>query len=100
MSLFTEVMVSVYLYLLRCLTDLTGQAEKLRESVALMLVCVIALSVFVNLFIFVKLGIFRCKACIEYRARMRKYFMEEERKMDEGGGVKLPEQPWHIDANH
>jgi hypothetical protein len=71
----------------------------MREPIALALVCVIAICVFVNLFIFVKLGFFRCKSCIEYKARIRKYFMEQERRMDEGGGVKLPEQPWHIDAD-
>jgi hypothetical protein len=27
MSLFTELMVSLYIYLLLCLTDFTGQAE-------------------------------------------------------------------------
>ena len=63
----------------------------MREPIALTLVFVIGFCVFVNLFIFVKLGIFRCKACIEYKERVRKYFMEQERRMDEGGGVKLPE---------
>jgi hypothetical protein len=64
MSLFTEIIVSVYLYMLLCLTDFMGNAYLIREGLALTLVYVIGFAVLVNLLIFVKFAFFRLKMCI------------------------------------
>lgn len=48
MSLFTEALISLYLYILMCLTDFTTISEKVRESLALALVYTIGTSIFVN----------------------------------------------------
>jgi hypothetical protein len=58
MSLFTETVVSVYLYLLLCLTDFMGNANMMRDAIALTLVYMIGFAVFVNLMIFAKIGFF------------------------------------------
>jgi hypothetical protein len=62
MSLFTEIIVSLYLYLLLCLTDHTGKAHMLRDVIALYLVYSIALAVFVNIMIFAKIGFFTLRS--------------------------------------
>jgi hypothetical protein len=67
MSLFTETLVSIYLYLLLCLTDFMGNTNLIRDFLALALVSVIGFSVFVNLIFFTKVIIFRIKAYIENR---------------------------------
>ena len=48
MSLFTEALISLYLYILMCLTDFATLSEKVRESLALALVYTIGTSIFVN----------------------------------------------------
>lgn len=79
MSLFTECIVSVYLYMLLCLTDFTGQGDLIREPLALTLVYVIGFAVFVNLMIFAKYGFFKLKGCIERRIKAREKQKEQER---------------------
>jgi hypothetical protein len=64
MSLFTELLVSAYLYLLLWLLQLTNEGEKQRELVGLTLVGVIAFSVFANIAIFVKSGFFKCRSYV------------------------------------
>jgi hypothetical protein len=54
MSLFTETLVSFYLYLLLCLTDFMGNTNLIRDFLALALVSVIGFSVCVNLIFFTK----------------------------------------------
>jgi hypothetical protein len=61
MSLFTEIIVSIYLYLLLSLTDFTGQANILRDLIALALVYTIGIAVLVNIMIFAKMGLLKCK---------------------------------------
>jgi hypothetical protein len=53
MSLFTEALISLYLYILICLTDFATLSEEVRESLALTLVYTIGISIFVN---FIVLG--------------------------------------------
>jgi hypothetical protein len=79
MSLFTEGMVSVYLYLLLCLTNFSGQADLIREPLALMLVYAIGLSVLVNLLNFARQGLVKLRALVQRRIRARKYLMEQEK---------------------
>ena len=64
MSLFTETVVSVYLYLLLCLTDFMGNANLIRDAIALTLVYIIGFAVFINLMIFAKIGFYRVKLCV------------------------------------
>ncbi len=54
MSLFTEFMVSIYLYLLLCLTDYMLDLSFIRDPLAMALVSVIAFAVFINLLVFGK----------------------------------------------
>ncbi len=54
MSLFTEIIVSIYLYLLLCLTDFMANLNFIRESLAIALVSVIGFAVFINLLFFAK----------------------------------------------
>ncbi len=61
MSLFTELLVSVYLYLLLWLLQLTNEGEQQRELVGFMQVGVIAFSVLANVLIFVKSGFIKCR---------------------------------------
>ena len=94
MSLFTECMVSVYLYLLLCLTDFSGQAHLIREPLALMLVYAIAFAVLVNLLIFTKQGLLRLKKCVQRRIRAKKYMIEKEKPKpanDEAVVEKIPQ---------
>ena len=51
MLLFNEIIVSIYLYLLLCLTDFMGEHDK-RDSIAWALLILVVFTVFVN---FVKL---------------------------------------------
>lgn len=76
MSLFTEIIVSVYLYLLLCLTDFMGNASSIRDALALTLVYVIGFAVFVNLMIFAKYGFDKIKICVQKRISAKKYIME------------------------
>ncbi len=76
MSLFTETVVSVYLYLLLCLTDFMGNANMIRDAIALSLVYMIGFAVFVNLMIFAKIGFFKVKLCIKRRIRAKIYEIE------------------------
>jgi hypothetical protein len=78
MSLFTETLVSIYLYLLLCLTDFMGNTNIIRDFLALALVSVIGFSVFVNLIFFAKVIIFRIKAYIENCQRAKKYTIKEQ----------------------
>jgi phosphatidylserine synthase len=101
MSLFTECMVSFYLYLLLCLTDFSGQADLIREPLALMLVYVIAFTVLVNLLIFARQGFMKLKKIVEKKIRVRKYIMEKEKAiaaLDEAEGKKLAWMPWIIEG--
>jgi CBS domain containing-hemolysin-like protein len=75
MSLFTEIMVSIYLYLLLCLTDFMPNLSFIRDPLALALVSVIGFAVFINLLVFVKYIINRIKTYIEDRARAKKYIV-------------------------
>jgi hypothetical protein len=76
MSLFTEIMVSVYLYMLLCLTDFMGKASMIRDALALSLVSIIGFTVFVNLLVFVRLGFIKVKLCIMRRIRAKIYEIE------------------------
>lgn len=53
MSLFTEALISLYLYILMCLTDFAILSEEIREYLALALVYTIGASILVN---FIVLG--------------------------------------------
>jgi hypothetical protein len=105
MSLFTEIIVSVYLYMLLCLTDFMGKASMIRDALALTLVYIIGFAVFVNLMIFAKLGFYKVKLCIKKRIRARQYEIEKEKmkimqELDKAEGLKLPDQPWHLPIDH
>ena len=78
MSLFTEIMVSVYLYMLLCLTDFMGKASLIRDALALTLVYIIGFAVFINLMIFVRIGFFKVKLCIMRRIRAKMYLIEKK----------------------
>ena len=64
MSLFTEIIVSIYLYILLCLTDFTATVSTFKDQLALALVCIIGLTVIVNLIVLVKKGFIKCKKYI------------------------------------
>jgi hypothetical protein len=101
MSFFTETMVSLYLYLLLCLTDFSGQADLIREPLALMLVYVIAFTVLVNLLIFARQGLLKLKKIVERKIRVKKYLMEKEKAiaaLDEAEGKKLAWMPWILEG--
>jgi uncharacterized membrane protein len=105
MSLFTEIIVSVYLYMLLCLTDFMGKASMIRDALALTLVYIIGFAVFVNLMIFAKLGFYKVKLCIKKRMRARIYEIENQKRkimqeLDKAEGSKLPDQPWHLPMDH
>jgi hypothetical protein len=51
MSLYTEGLVSLYLYILMCLTDFATLNEQIRESLALILVYIIGASILVNIIV-------------------------------------------------
>jgi uncharacterized membrane protein len=73
MSLFTEVLVSIYLYLLLWLLQLTGEGEFQRELVGFMLVGVIGFSVFANIAIFAKSAFFKCRGHILEQEKAKIY---------------------------
>jgi hypothetical protein len=89
MSLFTEIIVSVYLYMLLCLTDFMGNASMIRDAFALALVYIIGFAVFVNLMIFVKLGFYKVKLCIMKRIRAKIYEIEKQKMMLELDNQKV-----------
>lgn len=79
MSLFTETIVSVYLYMLLCLTDFMGNANLIRDAIALTLVYIIGFAFLINLMIFAKIGFYRVKLCVKKRMRAKMYEIEKER---------------------
>ena len=80
MSLFTELLVSAYLYLLLWLQQLTGENEKQRELAGLMLVGVIAFSVLANVLIFAKTAFFKFRSYVLKLERAKIYSLKKEKK--------------------
>ena len=78
MLLFNEVMVSIYLYLLLCLTDFMVEHEK-RENIAWVLVIVVIFTVVANLvkFLIVLDWCFICRKIKKKCVKLKKYAMNK-----------------------
>jgi hypothetical protein len=79
MLLFNEVMVSIYLYLLLCLTDFMVEHEK-RENIAWVLVIVVIFTVVANLvkFLIVLDWCFICRKIKKKCVKLKKYAMNKQ----------------------
>jgi Mn2+/Fe2+ NRAMP family transporter len=76
MLLFNEVMVSIYLYLLLCLTDFMGDHDK-RDLIAWALLIVVVFTVVANLvkFLLVCDWCFTCRKIKKKCVKQKKHFM-------------------------
>jgi ABC-type Co2+ transport system permease subunit len=84
MMLFNEIMVSVYLYLLLCLTDFMEENNS-RDFIGLLLLSLVGITVLVNLIKFVLV----CDWCFLFRKIKEKFSKQTTVAIMEIDGAKL-----------